>query len=208
MGAMLTSNSGKSSLLLTLFRLLEIDSGTIVIDGLDLQTVSRDVIRERLIAIPQDPFILSGSVRMNADPSGTSTDASIVSALTKVQLWASMEARGGLDADMQSQPLSHGQQQLFCLARVMLGRRRSSILVLDEATSNVDAETDRTMQRIVREEFASHTIITVAHRLDSIVDSDVVAVLNEGRLVEWGPPRELLGRPSLFRDLHGGVGSM
>jgi ATP-binding cassette, subfamily C (CFTR/MRP), member 1 len=198
----LALNSGKSSLLLSLFRLIEFDSGTIVIDGIDLRTLPREVIRTRMIAIPQDPFVLSESVRVNANTSGEATDNSIISALEKVQLWDSIQARGGLDAQMKSQPLSQGQQQLFCLARAML--RRSRILVLDEATSNVDTETDQLMQRIIRKEFSQHTIITVAHRLNTILDSDVVAVLHEGRLVEFGPPGELLSKPSLFRDLHYG----
>ena len=101
---------------------------------------------------------------------------------------------------MKSQPLSQGQQQLFYLARAML--RKSRILLLDEATSNADGETDAFMQLIIRKEFAQHTIITVAHRLNTTFDSDMVAVLHEGKLVEFGPPRELLDRPSMFRDLH------
>jgi ATP-binding cassette subfamily C (CFTR/MRP) protein 1 len=197
---LVTWNSGKSSLLLTLFRLLELDSGTIFIDGIDLRTLPREVIRTRMIAIPQDPFVLSSSVRANADPAGAATDAAIIDALTKVQLWDSIRVRGGLDAQMKAQPLSQGQQQLFCLARAML--RDSRVLVLDEATSNVDQETDTLMQRIIRREFARHTIITVAHRLDTIADADVVAVLSEGRLVEFGKPEELLARQSRFRELH------
>lgn len=103
---------------------------------------------------------------------------------------------------MKAQPLSQGQMQLFCLARAML--RKSRILVLDEATSNVDGETDKLMQKIVREEFGDCTIVTVAHRLDTIADSDMVAVLNEGRLVEFGAPGELMKkRESMFRDLNG-----
>lgn len=104
---------------------------------------------------------------------------------------------------MKAQPLSHGQQQLFCLARAML--RESKILVLDEATSNMDAETDTLMQRIIRKEFSGHTIVTVAHRLNTIEDSDVVAVLDGGRLAEFGSPVELLARKeSLFKQLHSG----
>lgn len=196
------TGSGKSSLLLTLFRLLELDSGTVFIDDIDFRTIPREVIRTRMIAIPQDPFVLSSSVRANADPTGAATDAAIISVLEKVQLWDIIQARGGLDAQMKAQPLSQGQQQLFCLARAML--RESRILVLDEATSNVDQETDALMQRIIRREFARHTIITVAHRLDTIADADVVAVLSEGRLVEFGKPAELLARQSRFRDLHDG----
>lgn len=196
------TGSGKSSLLSTLVRLLDMDSGTIIIDGLDLRTLPREIIRTRMIAIPQDTFILSETVRINADPGGLVSDALIIAALTKVGLWSVIEPRGGLDENMKKQPLSVGQQQLFCLARAML--RKSRILILDEATSNVDRETDQLMQRIIREEFAGHTIITVAHRLDTILDSDVVAVLDAGALVEFGNPKELLAQEtSAFKSLHG-----
>jgi len=136
------------------------------------------------------------------DPAGIYEDAAIIAALTKVQLWSIIEPRGGLDENMKAQPLSTGQQQLFCLARAML--RSSKILILDEATSNVDHETDSLMQKIIREEFKEHTIITVAHRLDTILDSDMVAVLDAGALVEFGKPKELLAKEgSVFRSLHG-----
>jgi ATP-binding cassette subfamily C (CFTR/MRP) protein 1 len=193
-------HSGKSSLLLSLCRLIEIDSGSIIIDGVDLRTIPREVIRTRITAIPQDPFVLSDSVRVNADTSGEASDDAIISALKKVQLWDAIQTRGGLDTQMKSQPLSQGQQQLFCLARAML--RKSKILILDEATSNVDSETDALMQQIIREVFAQNTIITVAHRLKTISDSDMVAVLHEGKLIEFGPPSELLQRPSMYRDLN------
>ena len=177
-----------------------------MIDGVDLAVVPREVIRSRLVAIPQDPFILSGSVRLNADPSEKLTDEVIIGALIKVQLWDLLNSRGGLETDMNTQPLSQGQQQLFCLARAML-RTGSKILVLDEATSSVDTETDQIMQRLIRSEFKTHTIVTVAHRLDTIMDSDKVAVLEKGRLVEFNDPKSLLAKPSTFRDLQQGTSS-
>ncbi|EED18831.1 multidrug resistance protein, putative [Talaromyces stipitatus ATCC 10500] len=195
------TGSGKSTLLSTLLRLLEMNSGTILIDGLDLQTVKREEIRTRVVTIPQDPFIINDTVRVNADPSKSVTDSVIIDALSKVELLETINSRGGLDAHMKTQPLSHGQQQLFCLARALM--RKSKILVLDEATSNVDGATDQLMQKIIRTEFKEHTIITVAHRLDTIMDSDMVAVLDGGRLVEFGPPQELLETDSLFRSMHG-----
>jgi ATP-binding cassette, subfamily C (CFTR/MRP), member 1 len=195
-------NSGKSSLLSVLLRILDMESGTIRIDDIDLQVVPREVIRSRLVAIPQEPFILSGSVRLNADPTFTTSDDLIIAALTKVGLWSILSDRGGLDAEMTANPLSQGQQQIFCLARAML-RTGGRILVLDEATSNVDAETDLLMQRLIREEFAGYTIITVAHRLDTILDSNRIVVLDSGRVAEVGTPAELLARPSAFRDLTG-----
>ena len=197
------TGSGKSSLLSTLLRLIDLDSGSIIIDGIDLSTVPRELIRSRIIAIPQDPFILTGSVRLNLDPTSTVPDVSLIAALTKTRLWGIIEARGGLDAEMNLQPLSQGQQQLFCLARAML-RTGSKILVLDEATSNVDAETDQLMQRVIREEFRECTVLTVAHRLNSIMECDQVAVMEGGRVVEFGNPKELMARPSAFRELQHG----
>jgi ATP-binding cassette subfamily C (CFTR/MRP) protein 1 len=179
------------------------ESGTIFIDGIDLQVLPREIIRSRVVTIPQDPFILSGSVRLNADPTSSTSDELIVAALTKVGLWSILSERGGLDAEMTANPLSQGEQQIFCLARAML-KTQGRILVLDEATSNVDAETDQLMQRLIREEFQGYTIITVAHRLDTILDSDRIVVLEAGRVVEVGTPGELLGRQSKFRELRGG----
>lgn len=178
---------------MTLLRLVEIESGFILIDGIDISAVPREVVRSRIITIPQDQFIFNDSVRFNSDPTGLATDIKIILALTRVRLWSVLETRGGLDANMKSQPLSQGQQQLFALARAILRKGTSKILILDEATSNVDAETDKLMQEIIREEFHHHTIVTVAHRLETIMDSDVVAVLDAGTLVEFGSPSELLG---------------
>lgn len=196
--------SGKSSLLATLLRLLDLapGSGTIFIDGVDIQVLPRELIRERIVAIPQDPFMLNGTVRLNMDPHGKVPDDLIVDVLSKLRLWPIIQGRGGLNADINAQPLSQGQQQLFCLGRAML-RKGMKILVLDEATSNVDKETDQVMQKIIREEFRAQTIITIAHRLDTIMDSDRIAVFDSGRLVEFDRPGALLGRESVFKTLTG-----
>ncbi|GES61683.1 ABC transporter [Aspergillus terreus] len=193
------TGSGKSSLLSALFRIIELQSGSITIDGIDLNNVSRQEVRSRLIAIPQDPFLLPGTVRFNASPADTVADEEIIKALEKVGLWEHVQTRGGLDIDIDALALSHGQQQLFCLARAML--RSSTILILDEATSNVDGGTDEVMQRVIREEFANKTIITVAHRLRTILDSDFVVVLGHGCILEAGHPGGLLTSPSQFREL-------
>lgn len=196
--------SGKSSLLSVLLRIIDIDSGSLAIDGLDLELIRRETIRSRLITIPQDPFILSGSLRLNADPGGNASDESIIAALTKVGLWDILESRGGLEANMNTNPLSQGQLQIFCLARAMLRTGKGKVLVLDEATSSVDSETDLLMQRLIREEFSECTVLTVAHRLDTIMDSDRVIVLDAGKLVEMGSPEELMKREGAFWGLRGG----
>lgn len=187
-----------------LLRIIDIDSGSLIVDGQDLDFVRRETIRSRFITIPQDPFILSGSVRLNADPSATASDEAIIGALEKVGLWKILESRGGLDSNVNTNPLSHGQQQIFCLARAMLRIGKGKILILDEATSSVDGDTDLLMQRLIREEFSDCTVLTVAHRLDTIMDSDRVLVLDAGRVVEMGPPQELLKNEGAFWGLRGG----
>jgi len=120
--------------------------GTITIDGLDISKIPRKEIRNRLIGVPQDSYLLAGTVRLNADPKQSATDASIIDALKSVQLWDNVKEKGGLDTDIEKIFLSHGQKQLFCLARAM--SNPSKILILDESTSSVDAKTDELMQRV------------------------------------------------------------
>jgi ABC-type multidrug transport system fused ATPase/permease subunit len=225
-----------------MLRLIELDSGSITIDGLDLSTLPRETIRASLIAIPQETFVLNDSIRLNVDPSGTISDEGIIAALEKVQLWNVIKSRGivgagtsgsntaassetvtstneetangvstpkkeevdPLKAPLKGSPLSHGQFQLFGLARALLLKDRSRILILDEATSNVDAKTDELIQRIIREEFAKHTILTIAHRLDTIRDSDTILVMNKGKVVEFGTPDELLAKKVGKKDSSGG----
>jgi len=195
------SGSGKSSLITTLFRMLELAPGsTLTIDGIDLATVPRQDVRAALNAIPQDPFLIKGSVRYNADPQNQHDDTTITEAIRKVELWDLVHAKGGLDTELDAEFFSHGQRQLFCLARAIL--RRSKIVVLDEVTSSVDVASDALMQRVIRQEFADATILAVAHRLDTIVDFDRIAVMDSGELVEFDTPKALLARNSRFRELY------
>ncbi len=209
------SGSGKSSLLASLLHILEYREGSVSIDHQDIARMTRDTLRQRLNVITQEPYwIPSESVRFNMDPwHGTSiestpspskssyTDEQLISALSKCQIWPIIHAKGGLKVKMDADFLSHGQRQLFCLARAIL--RKSKVVILDEVSASVDVHMDVLMQQIIREEFADCTIISVAHRLDTIVDFDLVAVLDAGRVVEIGEPGELLKKESgRFRELY------
>ncbi|RDL38704.1 uncharacterized protein BP5553_03044 [Venustampulla echinocandica] len=204
------SGSGKSSLVATLFRLLDPSSGSITIDNLDLSGLSPDLIRQRLTCLPQEPYFAPGTVRFNADPLGACTDEQIQSTLAELNIWDSILVHtDGLSSLMEADLLSHGQRQLFCLARALLRFPCRGVVVLDEATSSVDVETDALMQRVIRTKFKNQTLIVVAHRLHTILDFDKVAVFDKGVLVEFANPVELLARGgSAFGELYGdGSGS-
>jgi len=201
-----TPHSGKSSLILAIFRLLDLRSGSILIDSIPISTTPPAFLRSHLNIIPQDPVIVPGSVRLNACPlslsPSDSEDITIIGALTTVSLWPAIQSRGGLDADISAVPLSHGEKQLFCLARAILARDMSPILVLDEATSNLDHHTDELMQEIIRRDFAGKTIIAVVHKLETVLDFDKVVVLDRGRLVEFDSPGRLIEKEGgAFRGL-------
>lgn len=206
------TGSGKSSIVLSLLRMLDLESGYITIDGLDISNMPRQEVRSRLIAMPQDPFVLPGTVRDNVDPLGTATDEEVEAALSKVRLLDALKNAKRDSGDEGDDPqssvinmpltadmLSHGQRQLLCLARTFV--RKSSVLILDEATASLDSQTDAFVQKIIRSEFQKHTIIAIAHRLDTIMDFDVVFILDEGQVVESGRPMDLVQRDSRFKEL-------
>ncbi|EFJ52174.1 ABC transporter [Volvox carteri f. nagariensis] len=197
---------GKSTLMMTLYRLVEPSSGTIKIDGYDITAMGLYDLRSRLSLVPQDPVIFSGSVRSNLDPFGqfkSRGDGEMWEALKRAGLDETVRAYDkGLDAEVKEggANLSVGQRQLLCMARALL--RASKILVLDEATSNVDNSTDSLIQRTIRTAFKDCTVLTIAHRLHTIVDSDRILLLEGGQLGEFGSPAQLLRNPqSHFRSL-------
>ncbi|KAK6542686.1 hypothetical protein TWF694_006630 [Orbilia ellipsospora] len=192
------TGSGKSSLVLALLRMLETSSGTIEIDGVDITTIPKEDIRSEINVISQEPFFFAGTLRHNLDPYDAASDTDMTEVLVKCQLGELVEGKT-LDDEFKPDSLSHGQRQLFCLARALL--RKGKIVVLDEATSSVDKDTDEMMQRIIREEMKDRTIIAVAHRLQTILDFDRVAVMENGKIVEVGNPQVLLGKESKFKKL-------
>ncbi|EDV20618.1 uncharacterized protein TRIADDRAFT_60846 [Trichoplax adhaerens] len=189
------TGAGKSSLTLGLFRIIESAGGSIVIDGVDISKVGLHNLRSRISIIPQDPVLFSGSIRMNLDPFEDHNDEEIWSALEHAHLKtfiSSLEDQLQFQVSEGGDNLSVGQRQLICLARALL--RKSKILVLDEATAAVDLETDDLIQETIRREFASYTILTIAHRLNTIMDSTRIMVLSDGRIAEFDPPSVLLER--------------
>ncbi|KAJ5279863.1 hypothetical protein N7478_005235 [Penicillium angulare] len=187
------TGSGKTSMIMSIFRMIELTNGMITVDGEDISRLPRRDIRSRINGVSQDSLLFKGSVRLNADPTGVCNDQDILAALKTVHLLPAIQEKGDLDTDIDEIHLSHGQRQLFCLARAIL--RPGNILILDEATSNIDTKTDEIMQRVIREKFCNHTIISVAHKLDTILDYDRVVVLDAGRIVENGEPYALLTEP-------------
>lgn len=228
------TGAGKSSLTLALFRFLEASQGSIHIDGLDISKIKLHSLRSRLAIIPQDPVLFSGTVRSNLDAFDEHTDSELRDALERVHLvtpsafttppnessgtgastptqssnkntnpfnsLASPITEGGLN-------LSQGQRQLLCLARAIVSRPK--IMVLDEATSAVDMATDTLIQRSIREEFGDSTLVVIAHRLSTIADFDKILVLDDGKVAEFGTPRELMGKQdgrAIFRGMVGESG--
>ncbi|KAI8290401.1 ABC transporter [Colletotrichum sp. SAR11_57] len=194
------TGSGKSSIVLSLLRMLDLDSGSITIDGIDLSTLPHEYVRSHLVAMPQESYIFDGSVRLNIDPTGTVPDSDVVEALDKVQLWGKVEERGGLDALIDDKFFSQGEAQLLVFARAML--RKGKVLILDEITSSLNDESSHVIDEVLRSWFQDWTIIAIAHKLESIVDFDRVAVVDAGELVEYGRPHELLDRDSAFKALY------
>ncbi|KAJ5869695.1 ABC transporter integral membrane type 1 [Penicillium solitum] len=194
------SGSGKTTLILALLGMIQFEKGTICIDGLDLSDYSRAEARTKLNVITQDPFLVAGTVRFNVDPFEEASDDEIISALQKVRLWGKIEKEGGLDMAMKVTTWSQGQKQLLCLARAMV--RKGKVLILDEATSSVDNETENFMQEIINTEFSTHTVLAVVHRLRFINHYDRIALLDNGTLMEFDSPGALMSTDSRFKTLH------
>lgn len=195
------TGSGKSSLMVALFRMVELSEGQILIDGQDIAVAGLHSLRKQIAIIPQTPFIFSAAVRYNLDPFNTVSDDQLWAVLTLTELRPLVENYDNkLDEELTPNKLSVGQKQLMCLARALLSGVR--ILVMDEATANVDIETDKIIQRTIRKRFKGCTVFTIAHRLDTIMKYDELWVMEQGNLLERGSPYSLASDPdSLFHKL-------
>ena len=204
------TGAGKSSIMSALFRLVELSSGFISIDGVDIATVGLKDLRTRLAIIPQDPTLFRGTVRSNLDPFHEHTDLDLWSALRQSDL-VDGDADGGAEAavhgrihldsvvDEEGLNFSLGQRQLMALARALV--RGSRIIVCDEATSSVDMETDQKIQRTIATWFRGKTLLCIAHRLKTIINYDRICVMDQGRIAELDQPLRLWEAGGIFRSM-------
>ncbi|KAE9365698.1 ABC multidrug transporter [Stipitochalara longipes BDJ] len=195
------TGAGKSSLTLSLLRLLEPRNGSILIDGIDISTIKLQALRSRIAFIPQDPVLFSGTVRSNLDYFKQIPEEKLNEAIRRVNLLGDEKAGlFTLDSPISAggTNMSQGQRQLLCLARILI--KNPKIIILDEATSAVDNKTDLLIQDTIRTEF-SGTLIVVAHRLRTIAPFDQVMVMSDGKVAEIGPPAQILEDKGLFFDL-------
>uniref|UniRef100_A0A8C1V8D9 ATP-binding cassette, sub-family C (CFTR/MRP), member 8b n=1 Tax=Cyprinus carpio TaxID=7962 RepID=A0A8C1V8D9_CYPCA len=187
------TGSGKSSFSLALFRMLDTIEGNRIIDGIDIAKLPLQTLRSKFSIILQDPILFSGTIRFNLDPERKATDQMLWEALEIAQLMPVVKALpGGLDAMVTEggENFSQGQRQLFCLARAFV--RKSSILIMDEATASIDMATESILQKVVMTAFADRTVVTIAHRVHTILGSDVVIVMKHGAILEYDEPDVLL----------------
>lgn len=207
--------AGKSTLMVSLLRIVELDSGKIFIDGYDTRKVGLTKLRSNIAVIPQEPLLFSGTIQSNLDPFGEFEDSELSSVLTRVGLFTDVKASTSTSSlsslglsQIQSlkdpvkeggSNFSVGQRQLLVIARALLSG--ASIVIMDEATAAVDADTDARIQKVMRSEFADATCITVAHRINTIMDSDFILVMDNGKAAEFDTPQKLISKGGMFRDL-------
>ena len=197
------TGAGKSTLCLALCRIVEAMQGCIEVDGVDIASVGLADLRDRITVVPQEPVLFSNSLRFNLDPEGAHSDAELVSLLERAGLRDLLARdRAGLDFKVAEKGanLSAGEKALLCICRAAL--RKNKVVLMDEATASIDVHTEEAIQRLLAEEFREATVITVAHRLNTILHCDKVMVLSFGELVEYGNPGELMkDEKSAFSDL-------
>ncbi|XP_060068252.1 ATP-binding cassette sub-family C member 5-like [Ylistrum balloti] len=191
------TGAGKSSLTAALFRLTDLSGGHVFIDDVEICSLSRKLLRSNLSSIPQDPVLFAGTIRYNLDPFDKYTDDQVWAALEQVHMKEKMnllEQTLDFYVEESGENFSVGERQLICLARAIL--RQNKILVLDEATASIDTSTDAMIQKTIRDSFSDCTVLTIAHRLNTVLHCDVILVMDAGRVIEIGSPQTLLKSPS------------
>ncbi|RHZ04541.1 hypothetical protein DYB26_015701, partial [Aphanomyces astaci] len=202
------TGAGKSSLTMMLFRMYPIVSGSILLDGRDISTVAKQDLRRHLSIIPQSPVLFKGTLRQYLDPFGSFDDAALWSVVSKAGLYplvSDMPDKLSTEVADKGANLSVGERQMLCLARALLVQAK--IVVLDEATAAMDHDTDVRLQQVIATEFANATVLTIAHRLHTIMHSDRIMVMDAGRVVEMDTPAALIANQGVFYRLakDGGV---
>lgn len=195
------TGSGKSSLCLSLFRLVEAYGGRILIDGVDVSEVGLDILRQKMCVIPQDPTLFQGKLKDNLDPFNECKQSDLVEALKLVEIFPDENPAEALEKDVQENGsnFSVGQRQLICIARAIL--RHSKIMFLDEATASVDYKTDAIIQDAIRNKFKDCTVLTIAHRINTIMDYDKIIVMDKGKIAEFDSPDKLMEKKGIFYSL-------
>ncbi|KAJ2357602.1 hypothetical protein GGF43_001362 [Coemansia sp. RSA 2618] len=216
------TGAGKSSLTQAIMRMVESASGRVIIDGIDVSTIGVHDLRSRISIIPQDPTLFYGTIRDNLDPKNEYTDKEVWAAIRKTRIEYLLEKpmekyKEDPDDDdddngiwlegvglekwvmYSGRNFSVGERQLLSLCRALLWQRK--IVILDEATANIDGNTDQLIQTILRKEFKDCTMLTIAHRLDTVMDYDRILVMDQGRVAEFDTPQNLLARDSHFSQL-------
>lgn len=187
------TGAGKSTICLALCRIVEAYGGSIVIDGVDISKIGLADLREKITIIPQDPTLFEGTLRFNLDPVGNISDTDLLKMAKKASL-VDLISRDekGLDQMIEDggKNLSSGEKQLVCICRAIL--RKNKVVLMDEATANIDIKTEQIIQKLIHEEFVDSTVLTIAHRLNTIINSDRVLVLSKGEVQEYDDPQKLL----------------
>jgi ABC-type multidrug transport system fused ATPase/permease subunit len=195
------TGSGKSTVCLSLFRVIEAAKGRILIDDVDISKVGLDILRSRMCVIPQDPTLFKGTLRENLDPFKSLPTQQLLNCLQSLEIFQDVSQAEILSKQVEENGsnFSVGERQLICIARAIL--RNSKIMFLDEATASIDYRTDELIQKIIRQRFTNCTVLTIAHRLNTIMDYDRILVLNEGIVAEFGTPQELVEMRGIFYNL-------
>jgi ABC-type multidrug transport system fused ATPase/permease subunit len=204
LGVVGRTGSGKSTISLCLFRILEAYSGKIYIDGVDISKVGLQKLRESITIIPQDSTLMDGTLRYNIDPIKAYSDKEIIHVMQKIGFdYILNQNKDGLDQKISENGsnLSIGEKQLICITRAIL--RKSKIIVLDEATASIDYKTEEIIQKALNELLSNSTMISIAHRIKTVMNADKILVLENGEIIEFDTPENLLNnKKSYFYDFY------